>query len=44
MIPDHTPFAFVNQVNASFSAIYAQSGMMGTSQTNSTAYTDIFVP
>jgi hypothetical protein len=42
MIADHTPFAFTNMVNASFSAIYPQSGVMG--QTKSTAYPDIFKP
>ena len=44
MVPDHTPFAFTNQVNASFSAIYSQSGMMGTGKSDLTAYTKIFQP
>ena len=44
MIPDHTPYAFTNLVNASFSAIYPQNGKMGTSQSNASAYGKIFKP
>jgi hypothetical protein len=44
MDPNHTPFAFTNMVNASFSAIYPQNGKMGTSSNNASAYTKIFKP
>jgi hypothetical protein len=44
MDPNHTPFAFTNLVNASFSAIYPQNGKMGTSANNASAYTKIFKP
>jgi hypothetical protein len=46
MIPNHTPFAFTNMANAAFSAIYSQSGQMGTSSSgsNDTAYGKIFRP
>ena len=44
MIPDHTPFAFANMANASFSAIYSQNGMMGTSSHNKSAEGKIWKP
>lgn len=44
MVPDHTPFAFTNMVNASFTAIYKQNGMMWTNSSNGSAYGKIFKP